>query len=275
MHTRKKTGLLPLVLACLLVMYMASVPALAAPNGVYLASAHPHYRHPSTGVIEDSGGESSEVLGQSMAESATHPKALVEVDPKGNTYVTVRLLLQDSISGVSFSADGAAVSAACVQEGSDWADYRMPVNSENSVIRCKMFVAPMGRDVVFFLTLSGLQPGSGDFETGVEVRPAEPAPESPAPVRPGPAEPPAAPSGTPAEKESTSAPEAEPRPSESDADTGLLEFDASGNPVTDGGTAENRRAAGLPETLLYALLGAAVLGGAGFCIWYFGFFKKK
>lgn len=66
-------------------------------NGIYTATATPHYRNPLTGKIEDSGGEDSEVLGQSMTESTTDTKALVEVDSNGNTYITVRLKLMDNI----------------------------------------------------------------------------------------------------------------------------------------------------------------------------------
>lgn len=57
------------------------ISALAASNGIYLAAAAPHYKHPTTGKIEDSGGEGSAVLGQSMTESATYKQALVEVVP--------------------------------------------------------------------------------------------------------------------------------------------------------------------------------------------------
>ena len=51
---------------------ITSVPVLAASNGIYIATATPHYKHPVTGKIEDSGGEGSAVLGQSMTESATY-----------------------------------------------------------------------------------------------------------------------------------------------------------------------------------------------------------
>ena len=70
---------------------ITAIPAYAAENGIYLATATPHYKHPTTGVIEDAGGDGSAVLGQSMTESATYTKALVEVDADGRTYVTVRL----------------------------------------------------------------------------------------------------------------------------------------------------------------------------------------
>ena len=70
-----------------------AIPTFAASNGIYTATATSHYKHPITGVIEDSGGEGSYVLGQSMTDSALNRAALVEVDPQGNTFVTVRLNL--------------------------------------------------------------------------------------------------------------------------------------------------------------------------------------
>lgn len=66
---------------------IAAIPVQAASSGVYTATATSHYRHPSTGVIEDSGGEGSYVLGQSMTESALNKNALVEIDSSGNTWV--------------------------------------------------------------------------------------------------------------------------------------------------------------------------------------------
>lgn len=139
--------------------------AHAASPGVYVATATPHYAHPNTGKIEDSGGSSSAVLGQSMTESATSSHALVEVDSAGNTYVTVRLLLMDNIKNPKFSVDGSGVSAKLMQEnaGRNSADYRMRVNGTNSVIRCSMYVSAMGRDVVFYITVGDLKAGHGDF----------------------------------------------------------------------------------------------------------------
>lgn len=143
----------------------------AAAAGIYIATATPHYRHPQTGVIEDSGGESSEVLGQSMTESATHTQALVEVDSSGNTWVTIRLKLMDNIENPTFRVDGSGVSATLMQENysDNTADYRMKVGSENSVIRVDMYVVAMGRSVIFYITVSNLQSGAGDFITSISV----------------------------------------------------------------------------------------------------------
>lgn len=160
-----------MVVMLALVAGITAIPAYAASNGIYTATATPHYRNPLTGKIEDSGGEDSEVLGQSMTESATYTKALVEVDSNGNTYITVRLKLMDNIQNPTFKVDGSSVSASLMQEdySANTADYRMKVASENSVIRCSMYVVPMGRDVIFFITVSNLKSGSGDFVTSITV----------------------------------------------------------------------------------------------------------
>ena len=173
-HNAKRLALALCGVVVMLAMNMAGITAIpvhAAGNGIYVATATPHYRHPQTGVIEDSGGDGSAVLGQSMTDSATYKQALVEVDSLGNTFVTVRLQLMDNIQNPQFQVDGSAVSATLMQEdySANTADYRMKVNSENSVIRCNMYVIAMGRSVIFYITVSNLQPGSGDFITSITV----------------------------------------------------------------------------------------------------------
>lgn len=166
-----------MVLMLALSACISSISVLAASNGIYLANATPHYKHPTTGKIEDSGGESSAALGQSMTESATYKKALVEVTSSGTTYVTVRLQLMDNIQNPKFQVDGSrngsfsSVSASIMQEdySNNTADYRMKVPNEKAVIRCNMYVVPMGRDVIFYITVSDLKSGSGDFITSISV----------------------------------------------------------------------------------------------------------
>ncbi len=144
-----------------LVVSTTAISAHAAPSaGIYTATASAHYRNPSTGEIEDSGGEESEVLGQSMTESALYTKALVEIDKDGNSWITIRLKLADSISDVSFGR-----SATLMQEdyGSNTADYRMKA-TPGTTLRCTMYVTPMGREVIWYITVSSsLSSGSGDF----------------------------------------------------------------------------------------------------------------
>lgn len=306
-----------MVVMLALVAGITAIPAYAASHGIYTATATPHYRNPLTGKIEDSGGEDSEVLGQSMTESATYTKALVEVDSNGNTYITVRLKLMDNIQNPTFKVDGNSVSASLMQEdySANTADYRMKVASENSVIRCSMYVVPMGRDVIFFITVSNLKSGSGDFVTSISVNnnksnnssnnanssnnsysnnnsgnnnnssyePAESSNNSssskssdkknnknsdkkkskettaPTTVKP-----------------STAVPTTvviEPTTDSTQEVNGLQEFDEQGSEVTAPATVDEVQNGSY--AVWYVLGGVAVVLVAGFCVWYFGFFRKK
>lgn len=306
-----------MVVMLALVAGITAIPAYAASNGIYTATATPHYRNPLTGKIEDSGGEDSEVLGQSMTESATYTKALVEVDSNGNTYITVRLKLMDNIQNPTFNVDGNSVSASLMQEdySANTADYRMKVASENSVIRCSMYVVPMGRDVIFFITISNLNSGSGDFVTSISVNnnksnnssnnenssnnsysnnnsgnnnnssyePAESSNNSssskssdkknntnsdknkskettaPTTVKPSTA------------AQTTVA--IEPTTDSAQEVNGLQEFDEQGSKVTAPATVDEVQNGSY--AVWYVLGGVAVVLVAGFCVWYFGFFRKK
>lgn len=302
-----------MVVMLALVAGITAIPAYAASNGIYSATATPHYRNPLTGKIEDSGGEDSEVLGQSMTESATDTKALVEVDSNGNTYITVRLKLMDNIQNPTFKVDGSSVSASLMQEdySANTADYRMKVASENSVIRCSMYVVPMGRDVIFFITVSNLNSGSGDFVTSITVNnnksnnanssnnsycnnnsgnnnyssyePAESSNNSssskssdnksnkksdkkkskettaPTTVKPSTAVP------------TTAA--TEPTTDSAQEVNGLQEFDEQGSEVTAPATVDEVQNGSYAAW--YVIGGVAVVLVAGFCVWYFGFFRKK
>lgn len=310
-------ALCSMVVMLALVAGITAIPAYAASNGIYTATATPHYRNPLTGKIEDSGGEDSEVLGQSMTESATYTKALVEVDSNGNTYITVRLKLMDNIQNPTFKVDGNSVSASLMQEdySANTADYRMKVASENSVIRCSMYVVPMGRDVIFFITVSNLNSGSGDFVTSISVNnnksnnssnnanssnnsysnnnsgnnnnssheSAESSNNSssskssdkksnknsdkkkskettaPTTVKPSTAVPTTA--------------VTEPTTDSAQEVNGLQEFDEQGSEVTAPATVDEVQNGSY--AVWYVLGGVAVVLVAGFCVWYFGFFRKK
>lgn len=306
-----------MVVMLALVAGITAIPAYAASHGIYTATATPHYRNPLTGKIEDSGGEDSEVLGQSMTESATYTKALVEVDSNGNTYITVRLKLMDNIQNPTFKVDGSSVSASLMQEdySANTADYRMKVASENSVIRCSMYVVPMGRDVIFFITVSNLNSGSGDFVTSISVNnnksnnssnnanssnnsysnnnsgnnnnssyehaessnnsssskssdkknnknsDKKKSKETTAPTTVKPST--AVPTTIATEPTTDSAQEV----------NGLQEFDEQGSEVTAPATVDEVQNGSY--AVWYVIGIVAVVLVAGFCVWYFGFFRKK
>ncbi len=295
--TKLKRALCSMVVMLALMAGITSVPVLAASPGIYTATATSHYRHPTTGVIEDSGGEGSYVLGQSMTDSALNKAALVEVDSSGATWITIRLNLMDNIQSPAFQVDGSSVSATLMQEDytNNTADYRMRVNSENSIIRCNMYVIPMGREVIFYITVGNLQSGSGDFVTSITVQEPEPEPEQPAVTTPQtqtpssqtPSEqtPPssqapssAAPSSSEAsssEDPSSDASSADSSSEDSSSEAlGLEEFDASGNKVSDTSTeAEQGGGTGNP-VIWWVIGGIIVVAIAGGCVWYFCFFRK-
>lgn len=164
-----------------MLVYMAGITAISAyalDNNIYLADAHPHYRHPVTGAIEDSGGDGSEVLGQSMTEGALKTESLIEVDPEGRMYATIRLGLMDNIENPQFKVqkDGYSdfydVSADLMKENYDAneSDFRFEIPNENAIVRCTFYVVAMGRDVVFYIDFDNIREESGDFVTSVEVR---------------------------------------------------------------------------------------------------------
>ena len=310
-------ALCSMVVMLALVAGITAIHAYAASHGIYTATATPHYRNPLTGKIEDSGGEDSEVLGQSMTESATYTKALVEVDSNGNTYITVRLKLMDNIQNPTFNVDGNSVSASLMQEdySANTADYRMKVASENSVIRCSMYVVPMGRDVIFFITVSNLNSGSGDFVTSISVNnnksnnSSNNANSSNNSYNNGNSgnnnnssyEPAESSNNSSSSKSSdkknnknsdkkkskeTTAPTTvksstaaqttvaiEPTTDSAQEVNGLQEFDEQGSEVTAPATVDEVQNGSY--AVWYVLGGVAVVLVAGFCVWYFGFFRKK
>lgn len=269
---------------------ITAMSAYAADNGIYVATATPHYRNPQTGVIEDSGGDGSAVLGQSMTESATYRQALVEVDSSGNTFVTIRLQLMDNIRDPQFQVDGTPVSATLMQEDytNNTADYRMRVNSEDSVIRCSMNVIAMGRNVIFYITVSNLSEGSADFITSITVDKQAAAPEnngsgeSYTDNRTEAEQENAA--GTTEEhtqesvaQESTAQPSTESQSSEnvtkSSGVSGLAEYDESGNKVTTA-SEENVKSKGTSKAPVIIAVVVVVLAAGG-AAGYFIYKKRK
>ena len=292
--SKLKRALCSMVVMLALMAGITSIPVLAASNGIYTATATSHYKHPTTEKIEDSGGEGSYVLGQSMTDSALNKAALVEVDPQGNTFVTVRLNLMDNIQNPQFQVDGSrngnfsSVSATVMQEDftNNTTDFRMQVPSENAIIRCNMYVIPMGRDVIFYITVGNLQSGSGDFVTSVKVeepeQPAVTTPQTQTPSSqtsseqtPSSSQAPSSAASSSSEASSSNASSADSSSEDSSSEAlGLEEFDASGNKVSDTST-EAEQGGGTGDPIVWWVIGGIVVVAiAGGCVWYFCFFRK-
>ena len=148
------------ILVMFLLLYMGTILAQTAAGTVYTCKINPSYAHPVTGEIEDAGGSSSTATGQGMVEGALGSSGILEVTDSGEYYLTIRMGLMDYSSGHSFrtqevGASGwSSVEAAQTGSGSDdsgtTADLRIPVPSESFIVRCSMYVEPMGRDVIFY-----------------------------------------------------------------------------------------------------------------------------
>ena len=171
----KKNKILSAIMTCVLaITLMAGFPAVkayAASGTVYSCAINRCYAHPVTGVIEDSGGESSYATGQGMVEGSAYSNGIVEVTDDGACYLTIRMSLMDYTSGHSFQVQNVGDSGwstpseiGITGNGSDsngtTADVCMRVPSENCVVRGSMYVEPMGRDVIFYLYPSNYSEGN-------------------------------------------------------------------------------------------------------------------
>ena len=125
-----------------------------------------------TGKVEDSGGSSSKATGQGMVEGAISSKGLLEVTDSGDYYLTFRISLVDYTSDLSFSVQKRGASGFQTQSVTQTAtgkdnngttkDLRIKLSSQDSIIRCSMYVKPMGRNVIFYFY-------PGNYTTGNSV----------------------------------------------------------------------------------------------------------
>ena len=164
-------GLISVIVIALVCGMMVSTDWADAASGKFGGcSVSRNYRHPVTGVIEDSGGEGSFATGQGMVESCAYGYGMLEQTDDGQCYFTVRLTLQDMVNNVSFSSQvrggsgWSSLGTSVTNQGSDDSgvtkDYCVKVPSTECVLRCSMYVEPMGRDVVYYLSPSGFDEGN-------------------------------------------------------------------------------------------------------------------
>lgn len=161
-----------LILVALLSFGGLSKDVKAASGNVYSCQIARTYQHPVTGKVEDSGGSSSKATGQGMVEGAISSKGLLEVTDAGDYYLTFRISLVDYTSDLTFSVQKRGASGFQVQSVTQTAtgkdnngttkDLRIKLPSQDSIIRCSMYVKPMGRNVIFYFY-------PGNYTTGNSV----------------------------------------------------------------------------------------------------------
>ncbi|MCD8082545.1 MAG: hypothetical protein LUE86_03190 [Clostridiales bacterium] len=151
--------------------------AWAMDAGAYLVTVAPSYRDPETGSVDDPGNNAA--IGQGMTERMCGSTGLLEVETSGEMYLTVRYYLSQFIRDVSFEeriggnyvsrsyqtmkSRAAVEGSGDIEEKYGYTDYRIPIGSMDSVFRGKAYIEAMGRNVVFFFTVSDARNGSGDF----------------------------------------------------------------------------------------------------------------
>ena len=256
------------------VLVLAAAAALAAPalapataraaTKVQTVTVTPTYQNPATGQIEDSGGASNQALGESMVVSTTDAAGLLETGEAGTTYLTLRFHLADQIQGlaVETSADGGStfetVEVAKAQEDlthgeasqDNTVDYRFKVPSADAVVRLKLDVIPMGREVTYFATVGDARDGNeaGFIETPVEEAAGK---KADATADKGSA----ADTGTEDDLNDESGADAE----------GISEYDADGNEVSDDAV-EPLSGGALAAVVGGVVAVAAIAGGAYFAL---------
>ena len=125
----------------------------------YTAKMTGHYRHPVTQVIEDSGGEGSYALGQSMVDNITSEDVYIQTIDEDTAYATFTFYLMNSIKDVEFKIQNEGdtewtdVEHEVIREGDDESDLRVPLTTPDTLMRCTFYVIPMGRTVIFYITL--------------------------------------------------------------------------------------------------------------------------
>lgn len=168
---KKLVGGLVVLLICLAAV---GGKAYADKGELYSCVIRRDYRHPVSGQIEDSGGEHAFEIGQGMVEGTVYSNGMLEVTSAGDLYLTFRMSLADFSGNYQFwvqpGGTGAFQAAAynVTKVGTDTngttKDIAIALPDVNTVVRGSMYVEPMGREVVFYLSPSDLQEGySGDM----------------------------------------------------------------------------------------------------------------
>lgn len=165
-------------------IFSSEVISHAQSGNVYSCTIVPCYRHPVTGVIEDSGGESSYATGQGMVEGVLGKQGMLEVTDSGKYYLTFRMSLMDYTSKHKFKVQNSGdekwkkVSMEITKSGKDengrTADVRVEVPSESCIVRGSMYVDPMGRSVIFYFYPEKYKNGApSDMKAGIVTESSE------------------------------------------------------------------------------------------------------
>lgn len=165
----------------MLALIAGVTPVHAIEDGAYLVGRTTSYADPATGSPVDGGTDIA--LGDSMCSSIVEPQILVE-QVNGTLYVTMGLGLASNTEHIRILVNGQSVvltqTGSSSRNGDTVNHYRFVVGSLNDQISPIMYVAPMGRDVQFFVTLDAgnMRAGTGVYQSlMIPATSATPAPK--------------------------------------------------------------------------------------------------
>ncbi|AOT69848.1 heme-binding Shp domain-containing protein [Geosporobacter ferrireducens] len=154
-----KKRIFSFLMAIAVILGMTGVNAFALEDGIYMISNTTSYVNPDTGKTDDGGTDTS--IGEAMARNMTYPATLYELKG-GKHYITLRIKMVSYIDNIQFKVQEKkgegknykAVSHTVVGENkeADTRDYRVEIPSMDLRINATFFVAPMKRNVTYFVS---------------------------------------------------------------------------------------------------------------------------
>lgn len=146
-----------LKLGVMVAIFATIAPIHALEDGAYLVARKTSYADPRTGKIPDGGSPSNEALGDSMANGIIEKQLLVE-QVNGATYVTIGFGLMSNVNNVRLKLDDQPIAftktGSSTRDGDRVDHFRFQVSSLSQLVSPTIYVAPMGRDVTFFIQLN-------------------------------------------------------------------------------------------------------------------------
>lgn len=150
-----KKIMMKMVSAFLVIAFLFPSVSFALEKGSYSVKNETSYVNPDTGKTEDGGTQIA--IGDGMCRTALGEYFLLDVKSKKQKYLTIRMGLQHFTKDLHIfvkDTKGKYKEVEFKKKAEDkknyTKDYKFAVNSDYPEIKIKMYVEPMGRDVIFF-----------------------------------------------------------------------------------------------------------------------------
>lgn len=162
--------------ALIMMLSISGLSIKATNEQVYTCVVNRYYKHPVTGVIEDSGGQASFEIGQGMVEGSIDSTGIIEQTANDQYYLTFKIKLMDFTKNHSFSVQKRGSSSWSPTKGvitgrgkgtnGSTANISLTIPNKDAIVRGTMYVTAMGRQVVWYMSPSNLISGN---KTGMKA----------------------------------------------------------------------------------------------------------